>query len=60
MSVSRTLCGQRLPLQHLGIGVRSRARASHMSTSASEEPIKYPIPPFTEETALEKTRAAQV
>ena len=35
---------------------------SHVMQASSndEEPIKYPIPPFTEETAKQKVKAAQV
>ena len=28
--------------------------------SSEEEPIRYPVPPFTEETAKQKVKAAQV
>ena len=31
-----------------------------MQASNNEEPIRYPVPPFTEETAKQKVKAAQV
>lgn len=61
--LSRTLSGQPLPVHRLIGTARSTARAYRVFTASSapsDEPIKYPIPPFTEETAKQKAKAAQV
>lgn len=38
----------------------SPSQSMQATASTDEEPIRYPVPPFTEETARQKVKAAQV
>ena len=62
-SLIRVSWGKNLPLsQSLKLAGRPFVSSSQImqASSKDEEPIRYPVPPFTEETAKQKVKAAQV